>query len=329
MSTPLTVPPPPAAPLPPRRRRGKHLLLLQRASLVLLLALVLLLVGVRFYPAPWVFPTLPKLTHTAKGAPGDPLNVILIGDAAQVAASFARAGWRVPDPITPQTSARIVAASLAHQPYPTAPVSNLYVFGRVQDLAFEWPTTDVQNRGHIRLWHTTLQLGGQPVWLGAASYDHGIELSSRTGFPTHHIAPAVDLERDTVGTDLARTGLVVAEERDPFTPPVLVASNGGGDYYASDGQVLLITFSHAALPLPAPIGLSAAVAALTRGLFRAYDAMLTTPALAVAAILVVVVLLVLALWPLLAWLWQQGRSRVARRAAAAPGRTVSTETPGR
>ncbi len=315
----------PTVPSLPRQRSGP-LLLLHRASLILLLALVLLLVGVRFSPAPWVFPTLPKLTHTATGAAGDPLNVILIGDATNIAASFAQAGWLVPDPITPQTSARIVAASLAHQPYPTAPVSHLYVFGRVQDLAFEWPTTDVQNRGHIRLWLTTLRLAGQPVWLGAASYDHGFELSGRTGFPTHHIAPAVDLERDTVGTDLARTGLVVAEEHAPFTPPVFVAYNGGGDYYASDGQVLLITLVHTARPLPAPTGLSAAVAALTRGLFRAYDAILTTPALAVVAVLVAVVLIVLALWPHLARLLRLLRSRGGRRAAAAPGHTVPNDT---
>ncbi len=43
-----------------------------------------------------------------------------------------------------------------HRSYPTVPVSNLYVFGRVQDLAFEKPTTDEQNCGHIRIWNTGL-----------------------------------------------------------------------------------------------------------------------------------------------------------------------------
>src|SRR5258707_4038414 len=114
---------------PQRTTRLRLLRLLHRASLVILLVFVLLLVGLRFYPSPWAFPTLPKITHTARGAAGDPLNVILVGSAAQITASFAQAGWLVPDPITAQTSARIAAASLAHQPYPTAPVSNLYVFG--------------------------------------------------------------------------------------------------------------------------------------------------------------------------------------------------------
>jgi LssY C-terminus len=294
----------------PQRTTGlRRVQLLQRTGLVVLLAFVLLLVGLRVYPSPWLFPAFPKITHTARGATGDPLNIILVGSTSQITESFARAGWVIPDPITPQTSARIAAASLAHRPYPTAPVSALYVFGRVQDLAFERPTNDVQNRGHIRLWLTTQRLSGQDVWQGQASYDHGIELSGTNVLPTHHISPAVDVERDAVGTDLAKTGLVVAEAHGAFTPPVFVAYNGGGDYYASDGVVLVITYSHTPLQFPASTGLSAVVSALEHGLFRGYDVILTTLPLEVAAILLALGLVVLAVWPLLRRLWRQIRAR--------------------
>src|SRR5260221_7054781 len=243
---------------PQRTTRLRLLHLLHRASLVILLAFVLLLVGLRVYPSPWLFPAFPKITHTARGAAGDPLNIILVGSAPQLMESFARAGWLVPDPITSHTAARIAAASLAHRPYPTAPVSNLYVFGRVQDMAFERPTNDVQNRGHIRLWLTTQRLSGQPVWLGQASYDHGIELSGTNALPTHHISPAVDVERAAVGTNLARTGLVVAEAHEAFTPPVFVAYNGGGDYFAGDGGGGGGFYNHPPSPFPASTGASPA-----------------------------------------------------------------------
>src|SRR5260221_5544206 len=225
---------------PQRTTRLRLLRLLHRASLVILLVFVFLRVGFAIYPSLWLSPPLPKTTNPARGPAGDPLNIILVGSASQITQSFARAGWLIPDPVTPKTSARIATASLAHQPYPTAPVSALYVFGRIQDLAFERPTNDVQNRGHIRLWQTTHRLGGQPDWLGQASYDHGLELSGTSALPTHHISPAVDVERDAVGTDLARTGLVVTETREAFTPPLFVAYNGGGDYYASDGEVRVV-----------------------------------------------------------------------------------------
>jgi hypothetical protein len=284
---------------------GRRLAWLNRVSLGLVLMLGLLLLVVRFFPTPANFPALPRITHTRTGAAGDPLNVILVGSQPAITQSFTQTGWLVPDPITPETSARVAAASLAHQSYPTAPVSNLFVFGRAQDLAFEKPTADVQNRGHIRLWQTTTMLAGQPVWLGQASYDHGIELSGTTGLPTHHIAPTVDLERAAVGADLARTGLVASEQLAAFTPPIFVAYNGGGDYYTSDGDALVITYTPVSLPISPVTGLAAAVAGLKQGIFAVYNAILATLLLTVLAALVGVVLLALAVYPGLRWTWHQ------------------------
>jgi hypothetical protein len=190
---------------------------------MLLLLVTALSVLLRFYPYPSNFPAYPKITHTRSGAAGDPINLVFVGTKDQIMHSFQQAGWLLPDPITSQTSAKIAADSLAHRSYPTAPVSNLYVFGRIQDLAFEKPTNDVQNRGHIRLWKTGTLVGGQLVWVGQASYDSGIELSATTHLPTHHIAPTVDLERNAVGADLEKTGLVREESYGAFTPPIVYA----------------------------------------------------------------------------------------------------------
>ncbi|HEX9038196.1 MAG TPA: LssY C-terminal domain-containing protein [Ktedonobacterales bacterium] len=254
-----------------------------------LVALGVALVGLAlFYPYPESFPGLPRLTHTASGVAGDPINLVLIGDQAQITQSFRQAGWLVPDPITPQTTARIAAASLSHQPYPTAPVSPLYVFGRPQDLAFEKPTSDVQNRGHIRLWLTGTRLGGQEVWIAQVSYDQGIELSASTHFPTHHIAPAVDREREAAGADLEHTGLVTSTALTAFAPPTLYARNGGGDFYASDGDALVINFTSAAVSLapPAPV-----IAGLKARVFLLYDALVSLPLWALAALALAVALL--------------------------------------
>ncbi len=136
---------------------------------ILLLLFLACIVLIRFYPYTTNFPAYPRITRTQSGADGDPINLVFVGRKDQITQSFQQAGWLIPDPITPQTAAKIAADSLAHKSYPTAPVSNLYVFGRVQDLAFEKPTNDVQNRGHIRLWKTGTLIGGQFVWVGQAS----------------------------------------------------------------------------------------------------------------------------------------------------------------
>jgi LssY C-terminus len=254
---------------------------------ILLVLLTALIALIRFYPYNYNFPAYPKITHTQSGAAGDPINLVFVGSKDQITRSFQQAGWLIPDAITPQTSAKIAADSLAHKSYPTAPVSNLYVFGRVQDLAFEKPTNDVQNRGHIRLWKTGTLIGGQLVWVGQASYDSGIELSSTNHFPTHHIAPTVDLERNTIGADLEKTGLVKEEADAAFTPPILYARNGGGDYYESDGDVLVLNYTQAPIPLKQPAWV---IDGLKNGVFLVYDTLFTALGALIAFLVLVAVL---------------------------------------
>ena len=233
--------------------------------------------------------------------------MVFVGTKKQILHSFQQAGWLIPDPITLQTAEKIAAASLAHRSYPTAPVSNLYAFGRIQDLAFERPTTDVQNRGHIRLWQTGTFIGGQLVWVGQASYDRGIELSGTNHLPTHHIAPAVDLERNAVGADLGKTGLVKDEEYGAFTPPIFSARNGGGDYYESDGDVLIINYTTAPIPLQKSAWL---IYDLKNGVFRFYDTLVTSLLLALAVGMLGLLLVGGWLWLVLSWLLQKHGPRV-------------------
>jgi hypothetical protein len=274
---------------------------------ILLVLLAVLIVLIRFYPYTYNFPAYPRITQTKSGAEGDPLNLVFVGSKDQMTHSFQQAGWLIPDPITLHTSEKIAVASLAHKSYPTAPVSHLYVFGRVQDLAFEKPTNDVANRGHIRLWKAGTFLGGQLVWIGQASYDSGIELSGTNHLPTHHIAPAVDLERNAVGSDLQKTSLVTEETFATFTAPVLYARNGGGDYYESDGEVLVINYTHTSISLTQPAAL---IDGLKNGVFLFYDTILTMLLLAIAMSLLVFALLVPGLWPALRWLIQQLALRI-------------------
>jgi len=270
--------------------------------MVVLLCIASMVVFIRFYPYTYHFTTYPKITQTQSGADGDPINMVFVGRKDQIMHSFLQAGWLLPDPITLQTSEKIAVDSLANSSYPTAPVSNLYVFGRVQDLAFEKPTNDVQNRGHIRLWKTGTLSSGQLVWVGQASYDSGIELSGTNHLPTHHIAPTVDLERNAVGSDLQKTGLVIEESDGAFTPPILYARNGGGDYYESDGDVLVINYTHAPIQLTKPAGM---IDELKNGFFLFYDTLLTALPLALAAGMLGLSLVVVGLWPALRWLFQK------------------------
>src|SRR5581483_4697527 len=76
-----------------------------------------------------------RITFTANGIPGDPLNIGLAGSEKAAVAGMLAAGWYPADPITLRSSLRIARASVFRRPYDDAPVSSLYYEGRKQDLA--------------------------------------------------------------------------------------------------------------------------------------------------------------------------------------------------
>jgi len=152
-----------------------------------------------------------------------------------------RSGWRSADPITLRSSLRIAASTVFHLSYKSAPVSDLYLWKRKQDLAFEQPVgKGARRRHHVRFWRSQeVDEQGRHLWLGAATYDSGIEISHTTRLFTHHIAPAIDSERDKLFEDLLRSGQIEQVFWiDPFQKQ-LAGHNGGGDPYYTDGQLMV------------------------------------------------------------------------------------------
>ena len=113
------------------------------------------------------------------------------------------AGWFPADPIPCASSLRIAVDSGLRRPDDDAPVSNLYLFGRQQDLAFEQPVGG--SPGGTAPWSgRALEQTGdshRPAWVGSATFDERVGLSYTTGQVTHHIGPDVDQERDRITTD--------------------------------------------------------------------------------------------------------------------------------
>ncbi len=197
----------------------------------------------------------PLTTIRHDGRAGDPINIQIQGTSGQIGASFAAAAWYRADEIDFITSARISIDSILGRAYSTAPVSNLYLFGRKEDLAFERPGRNVRQRDHIRLWQTTqIEDDGQPIWIGSATQDVKVELSKTNHLPTHGIAPDLDNERALVVSELAQTGYIVAETTRPGFGKETHGFNGGGDPYVTDGQVVVLTLANVwTLPLASQV----------------------------------------------------------------------------
>ena len=195
----------------------------------------------------------PMITETADGIPGDPLNVGLVGDEAEVHRIMLAAGWHPADPITLRTSIAIAGSVVLNRPYEGAPVSTLFYAGRKQDFAFEKPIgSSADRRHHVRLW-LVLAKGdeGRTVWLGAATRDLGVGLSHYTGQITHHIAADIDAERDALLADLATSRLVTALYKVSGVGPTLFGRNGEGDAYFTDGELRFAVISPGGTLVPA------------------------------------------------------------------------------
>ena len=186
-------------------------------------------------------PDVARVTHTSDGHPGDPVNIALEGSQEEVIRAMTRAGWYPADPVTLESSARIVADTALRRADDSAPVSPLFLFGRKQDLAFELPVPGgPRHRHHVRFWRWDQQRDGLPVWFGSATYDERAGLSYTTGEVTHHIGPDVDAERDLIVQGLTTAGWVASVQWIDGFHHELEGRNGGGDLWRTDGRLAVV-----------------------------------------------------------------------------------------
>lgn len=209
--------------------------------ILLVPTLLVIILSINLTRTSSLFTHIPTTTKTSSGNMGDPINIAFIGEKSEIIKAFISAGWKIPDPINKESTIKIIQATIANSSYPTAPVSNLYLLGRIQDMTFEMPTATVRKRHHVRIWQTNKIISNQSLWIGSASYDSGVELSGTTHLPTHHIDPNIDNEREFLTKSLENTKLIqnIIIERNNF--PTIWGTNGGGDWYFDDGNVNVIT----------------------------------------------------------------------------------------
>ncbi len=162
---------------------------------------------------------IPMHTTTPDGFVCDPVNVGIVGSREQLVAAMTKAGWHIADPKNILNMWRMGIRLLLNKPYPTAPFSRLYLFGRKQDIGFQLPIEGKRgNRHHVRFWlchyndvsprflshvlfwryrHPDLR-SDQLLWVGAATKDIGAGVIRYNAQLTHAIDPDTNAEREFV-----------------------------------------------------------------------------------------------------------------------------------
>ena len=171
---------------------------------------------------------IPRYTITGDGLPGDPVNLVLIGTRQQLHAAFTAAKWETSDRLSLTSSWRMAQSFVTNSPYPTAPFSTLYLFGRGQDFGFQKAIDNSpRKRHHIRFWALSMEqverkLGTADLWLtsdrppddarvlwvGAGTKDTGFSLTKLTFQFTHATDSDTNLERDYIISELTKANAV-------------------------------------------------------------------------------------------------------------------------
>jgi hypothetical protein len=181
----------------------------------------------------------PQRASSKDGKPGDPLNLVLVGSADEVRTAFEAAGWAEAAKLSEKSAWETLRAVIANRGYKEAPVSQLYLYNRPEDLAFQKMYNTFAERHHLRLWRAPVSTpDGREIWLGAATHDTGWDIRPGEGVVSHAIDPELDDERDKVGADLAVTGNVAALTLATRPNPLSEGLTATGATWKTDGRLL-------------------------------------------------------------------------------------------
>ena len=185
---------------------------------------------------------LPRRVNDEFQHQGDMVNFVIIGSLKKVQEALTAADWHVADTDVKESVLKAALETYQKKAYLGMPMSQLYLFGRVQDYGYEQaePYAVVASRHHFRVWKAPFQWDGQDVWVGAGTHDIGFEKDQRNGKVTHKIDPAVDGERDNIGATLQKTDKIKSLTYYLPPNPVQDARNATGGGYHSDGRILVV-----------------------------------------------------------------------------------------
>jgi hypothetical protein len=186
--------------------------------------------------------SLPRRVSDQFQNQGDMVNFVIVGSQKDVQAALDAASWHVADTSNQNAVLNAVMQTYDSKDYLAMPMSTLFLFGRKQDFGYEMaePIAMVASRHHFRIWKAPFTWKGSEVWCGAGTHDIGFAKDKRNGSVTHKIDPAVDGERENIGSSLQKTNQAKTLAYYLPSNPVQDAKNATGDGYHSDGRLLVI-----------------------------------------------------------------------------------------
>ncbi len=195
----------------------------------------------------WVEEQPATVTNADGSKTGDPLNFVIIADSEALWPALLRSGWDPTAAMSAGTAMKTGVFGIFGGAYRYAPISNLYVYGRAQDIAFQKVRSSINYRNPLRLWLAPVTVNGLPVLMGQISRDIGSRFTTKSKtLTTHRIDPNVDDTRAALVQDFIYAQALSAFARVGgvgYVPPEEPRGNLTGDPWFTDGNraVMLLT----------------------------------------------------------------------------------------
>jgi hypothetical protein len=192
----------------------------------------------------WIEEQPATVTNKEGSKTGDPLNLIIIGDAEAIWPAFLRSGWDPTAAMGTGSALKTGIFGIFGGAYRYAPISPLYVYGRSQDLALQKVRSNIHYRNHLRLWLAPVTWEGLPVLIGQISRDIGSRLTTKSStLTTHRIDPNVDETKSSLVQDFIHAQALKAYARVGgvgYVSPKEPRGNLTGDPWFTDGNRALM-----------------------------------------------------------------------------------------
>jgi hypothetical protein len=184
---------------------------------------------------------LPLRTADPGHVASDLVNILFIGNQAQLTNAFESAGWLPAQKLSVISGLKTFSSLAEQKGYLEAPVSLLLLDGKKPDLVYQKQTNTIAKRHHIRIWKYGKSYQGRELWLGAATHDIGISVLKGGTHWIHRIDPQVDLEQAKIKNDLLFTRCVewFSLMDRPAVPQRMM--NATGDEIRTQGKLLIMS----------------------------------------------------------------------------------------
>lgn len=206
---------------------------------------------------------LPHYAVSRDGWSSDPVNIAIVcRDEQQLRRAMGKSGWFVADKGTLRNTLREGCAILFNRPYPTAPFSKLFLFGRPQDIGFQIQTgtpPTPRHRHHIRFWQLSADQSShhhagfwqrvlavfpgkkRQIWIGTATHDvRPFALRIQNLQITHKIDAETSKERDYVIRTLSDSRVVRRRVIIPAGEPIRFRGQSFGTNIVTDGTLHVV-----------------------------------------------------------------------------------------